>query len=856
MSKRFRQIQIAFGVLLCVASTGCGGGSSTAANQPPVQFVTPTSSPSIDPGQSVTVAVAVSDNSSVAWSLQVAFGKPVGTLSNQSGTQATYTAPDSVASQTQVTVVATAGGNSAYLPVFVQPAPQVTGTSSSTAPTCPALGSVVLPSSSGTLTVGQNLNQGQLDVLTSGGVAPFTWTVQSGALPAGISISPETNTAKVSLVGTPVTPGCFSFAMQATDATAATAISQTFSLVVIPAALKVNAPNLGDAFVDSTNVGVPYPPGAFVATGGIPPYSWSLPGAGGSTALPPGLSLSSGGLLSGVPSSAGLIQNGGFGSYSATVLVNDNQSPYPATAQPTASITVFNTNTSCGTGSESVLTSQGPYAFLLRGFDATGPVTISGNFTVDGAGAITAGVEDITRSTGVQTNLSILAGSTYTVGRDNRGCVTLTNSAGTTTVFRTALGGCSTGRDSEGTGCQIPDGGGSFYLTTGRMAEFDDSTGSGSRLSGIVRLQDTSIFQTSGLSGQYAFGLSGWDSTGVRFAMAGSATASAGAWSSVAADTNDGGTLGSSLTSGSGTFTIGANGRGTGTLVVGSLSLNLVLYPVSSSELMLATASPLTAGNPVLSGEAISTSGPFSFQSLQNTHMFHISGPSLSGSDASVGIFVFDGVGGVTGTEYENQAGTLSVTALSGQITPLDPSTGRFSFFAGMNQNMGIHPLVGYVIPPPSTLTAASCNTPSACVTGFLLSTDASAQAGVLDFQTSANLPPPPFTTSSILGKYDYGTDEDIDAKTPNFVGAVSANPAFSALSFTQDSSYADPQFCLEPSCVLLISNANVAGSYVVNKDGSGRFGGQTASVTNGAVTFFIDESPLNSHPAVMVSEQ
>jgi hypothetical protein len=844
------------GVLLYVVTTGCGGGSSKTANQSPVEFVTPSTSPSIDPGQSLTVTVAVSDNSAVTWSLQVAFGKPLGTISNQSGNSATYTAPASVAGQTQVTIVATAGSNSAYLPVFVQPAPQVTGTSSSTAPTCPALGSIVLPSSSGALTVGQNLSQGQLDVLTSGGVAPFTWTVQSGALPAGISLSPESNTAKVSLVGTPVTPGCFSFAMQAADATGATATSQTLNLVVIPAALKVNAPNIGDAFVESSNVGVPYPPGSFVATGGIPPYTWSLAGAGGSTALPPGLSLSSGGLLSGVPSSAGLIQNGGFGSYSATVLVNDSQSPYPATAQPTVSITVFNTNSSCGTGAESVLTSQGPYAFLLRGFDATGPVTISGNFTVDGAGAITGGAEDITRSTGVQTNLSILPGSTYTVGRDNRGCVTLTNSAGTTTVFRIAMGGCSTGRNSQGTGCQTPQGGGSFYLTSGRMAEFDDSTGSGSRVSGILRLQDTSTFQNSGVSGQYAFGLSGWDSTGGRFAMAGSASASAGAWSSVAADTNDTGTLGSSLTGGSGTFSIGANGRGTGTVVVGSLSLNLVLYPVSSRELMLATASPLSAGSPELSGEAISTSGPFSFQSLQNTHIFHISGPSLAGSDATVGIFAFDGIGGVTGTEYENQAGTLSVTALSGQITPLDSATGRVSFFARMNQNMGIHPLVGYIIPAANALTAASCNTPSACVTGFLISTDSSALAGVLDFQSSANQPPPPFTAASILGRYDYGTDEDIDAQTANFVGTTSANPAFSALTFTQDSDYADPQFCLEPSCVLLISNANVAGSYAVNKDGSGRFGGQTASVTNGAVTFFIDESPLNSHPAVMVAEQ
>jgi len=561
------------------------------------------------------------------------------------------------------------------------------------------------------------------------------------------------------------------------------------------------------------------------------------------------------GLVSGIPDASGLAQNGGFGTFFPNLMVSDSQYPYPATALLAPAIPVFSESDQCDTGLESSLKAQSSYAFQLRGFDANGPVTISGNFTVDGAGAITGGHEDINRMSGSQTDLTIMPGSTYSLGSSKRGCVTLTTSAGTTTVFRIAMGGCSTGRDSNGGYCQPADGGASFYFNSGKIVEFDDSTGSGTRAVGIVRIQDSGTFQDSGISGMYAFGLSGWNADKGRFAMAGSASAGSGAWSAVAADTNDAGTLGSTLTGGSGTFTVAADGRGTGSITVGSLSLNVILYPVSSSEVMIATTGPPSSTNPVLSGEAISTIGPFNFQSLQNSHIFHIAGVSALGPDPSVGTLTFDGIGGMTGVEYENQAGTLSSIGLSGAYS-MDSATGRFSFFASGTQNIGIHPLVGYVIPVATDLTSATCITQSACITGFLLSTDSTAQAGLLEFQTPTIGPPPPFLITSLQGDFTYGTDEPLVPESVSIAGHASVNPNQAVVNLTQDTSFGDKNYCADLNCVLLIPDDQAIGGYAVNADGSGKFGGQTASVTNGSATFYIDESPLNSHPAVVVVQE
>ena len=56
----------------------------------------------------------------------------------------------------------------------------------------------------------------------SGGTSPFTWSVSSGSLPAGISLSADGN-----LSGTPTATGTSSFTVKVTDANGQTATEAT-----------------------------------------------------------------------------------------------------------------------------------------------------------------------------------------------------------------------------------------------------------------------------------------------------------------------------------------------------------------------------------------------------------------------------------------------------------------------------------------------------------------------------------------------------------------------------------------------------------------------------------------------------
>ncbi len=148
---------------------------------------------------------------------------------------------------------------------------------------------------------------------------------------------------------------------------------------------------------------------------------------------------------------------------------------------------------------------NGHYAMLIQGFEGSGggnPILMGASFTANGAGGITGGEEDTNDTISAQHLAfdSTAGRSLYTVGADHRGCLQLTNAAGTTSTFRFALGGINSGVASKG-----------------RIIEFDDSSGTGSRGSGILRLQDTSSFVLSALKGQYAFGVDGWAQNGSQF---------------------------------------------------------------------------------------------------------------------------------------------------------------------------------------------------------------------------------------------------------------------------------------------------------------------------------------------------
>ena len=144
----------------------------------------------------------------------------------------------------------------------------------------------------------------------TGGVPPYTWTVNSGSLPQGLSMS-----ASGIISGTPVTVGTVSFGVQATDAAGAI-VTATTSIVIKPAPLTITTQTL-----PSGMNGVDYPQQTLTASGGISPYTWTISTG---SALPSNMSLSSGGIISGIPGSAG--------TFSVGITVTDSASPATKTS--------------------------------------------------------------------------------------------------------------------------------------------------------------------------------------------------------------------------------------------------------------------------------------------------------------------------------------------------------------------------------------------------------------------------------------------------------------------------------------------------------------------------------------------
>ncbi|WP_316813794.1 putative Ig domain-containing protein [Pedobacter heparinus] len=128
----------------------------------------------------------------------------------------------------------------------------------------------------------------------SGGTAPYTFAVTGGALPAGLSIDGATG----ALTGTPTAVGTFNFTIKATDAAGGSGPYsgiRAYTLVVAPPVTLITPSTL-----PNTTVATAYSQ-TITASGGIAPYSFAVTAG----ALPPGLTLSTTGVLSGTPSGGG-----------------------------------------------------------------------------------------------------------------------------------------------------------------------------------------------------------------------------------------------------------------------------------------------------------------------------------------------------------------------------------------------------------------------------------------------------------------------------------------------------------------------------------------------------------------------
>ena len=159
---------------------------------------------------------------------------------------------------------------------------------------CPAI--TLSPS---TLPAGQAGVSYSQTISASAGTSPYSFGITSGALPSGLTLD-----SGGSLSGTPTVSGAFNFTVTATDADGCTG-SHAYSLFIC-AVISVLPASLPDG-----SIGQAYSQ-TLTGNGGTGPYSFVL----ASGTLPTGLSLSTGGTISGTPTT--------IGSFNFTVQATDS----------------------------------------------------------------------------------------------------------------------------------------------------------------------------------------------------------------------------------------------------------------------------------------------------------------------------------------------------------------------------------------------------------------------------------------------------------------------------------------------------------------------------------------------------
>ncbi len=628
-------------------------------------------------------------------------------------------------------------------------------------------------------------------LMATGGLAPYHWTITSGTLPPGLSLT--TNTGVIS--GTPTTTGTFPFTVQVTDSEGPPATATgSFTIMIAPTPpLVVTTSSLpaGTQGVYYTN--------PVTAMGGVPPYSWSL--AAGSMPLPAGLTLSGTGVIAGTP-------NGSSGSFPITVQVTDtlantasasltltiNSGPLVVTnsSLPAGAVSVpynatlgaaggtppytwtllgilpdgltLNSNTGLisgiptASGSSPLIQFQvhdsalvtalsrpftitvnpaltnaaltGDYAFSFSGYNNSTPVFMAGRFTADGSGTISNGLLDMNSSSGPPAT-SVPFTGTYSIMPDGLGTMTFTPAQGSPLVFAVAIS--STG--------------------AGRMIQSDPSNPLAYG-SGAIEVQ--TIVALSG--GSLAFGATGVDMGGNRYASAGAFQINPSGTlinhpGQCGIDTNDAGTV-TPCASLSGSYSAAdpSTGRGTASLSVnGGQAENFSYYLVSASEIIqvstdqVSSTSPLTLASVLRGG----TSGvSYTNAVLKGASVLQTNGVNPNGGHPeAIGIAGFftgdgsadgNGFGNATVLFDQNTGGTLAQQQVAGGQYKVDPLTGRVTL-----NGFGGTPPVLYVVNQNQA---------------FAVGTDANTTSGVLAPQISNGATGTPFTNASVLGAYVGGS--------------------------------------------------------------------------------------------------
>ena len=291
------------------------------------------------------------------------------------------------------------------------------------------------------------------------------------------------------------------------------------------------------------------------------------------------------------------------------------------------------------------------------------------SIAADGTGKITSGVEDInsTSSSGVQLNVPVTtASSSYSIGSDHRGCLTLV-AGGVTRVFRFAASMITAG-----------------VASGARIVEFDKT---GSNTVGLMSIQNASDFSNAAISGNYAFRVK----SPLTSAAGGGFFAAVGAWNlsgstvagigdfNINGVVNGNASLTSPITFTPGTYNItGPDGRGTLSFTAGSSTIHLVIYVLDNTQLMLMSSDPQSATSNLFSGVAgvqLKT-GASTLNGVTVLFGSGLGGTKTS-SQVQAGVFTADGVSTFTYSGDQNSGGTPATQNTTGTYSISSSNNGR-----------------------------------------------------------------------------------------------------------------------------------------------------------------------------------
>ncbi len=558
-----------------------------------------------------------------------------------------------------------------------------------------------------------------------------------------------------------------------------------------------------------------------VASGGVQPYTWGV----SSGTLPPGLTLTTDGILSGTPTT--------LGNYTFTAKVVDSQSPIQAYNTLTATITInpvlsfvsspLPTGLVGGSYSTTVAATNGlpPYNYTLAfgsldglTLDAVGG-TIAGTPTAAGVFNFTIEAQDS------DNEVASAAFSITVVGRlqgpyvlyfngfdngqpfydvanlitDGNGNITggvldQAGPGGTPASQVPITGTYSLGQNTNFGTMTLTRGDnhvslnfGIIVSTTGDTKVMLNNTSNANETaygSGLLKKQTlTSIL---GSPASYSFGLFGNNVSGGRYAGVGMfalGTIANGSQPIVGGeeDLNDAGTvsLNDLITGGALTQLDSNAGRGALSVITASGTTNYVFYVVSTTELVaLSTdaASPTTLVD-LLAQQTVGASGAFTNGTLKGQSVLALNGLTNSGSSpsAAVGVATFDGAGNIARTDGlnayytdESDGGILSTVSYAGGTYNVDPTCGS------INQPCGRVTV---------SLTGAPTQPVWYLVTinqAFVLDTNTGVMAGALQAQTVPTTPPG-FEILNLLGSYLGDTITPVSSSVINELDVAGTPP-------------------------------------------------------------------------------